>query len=414
MVAVAITGVTAGAGAGDKAGGQAVGQAGGQAGGKAGGKAVGQAAARGLAGATVLVVGTGLIGTSIGLALHGLSRVLLADREVSHVDVAASRGAGQPWDGRERVDLAVLAVPPAAVPMVAARLFEQGIASTLSHVSSVQSHLAAHIETAMGSARARICGGHPLAGREVRGPEAATARLFVDRPWAVCPSESTAQDVVLVVEALVAACGAVPVRVSPAEHDLAVALVSHLPQLVASGLAAQLLGPAASSLATTLAGPGLQDSTRIAASDPQLWVEILRGNARHVAPLVRRLAEDLSAAANALDGLAGATGDGGSTASERCEWVLTDLLQRGNRGRALVPLKAASELTRVVVETDDRPGQLAALFNAAAAAGINVEDVRVEHLRGRARGLVELLVAGHSADAARTALSVAGWQVLDG
>ncbi|TAL11924.1 MAG: prephenate dehydrogenase/arogenate dehydrogenase family protein, partial [Frankiales bacterium] len=158
-----------------------------------------------------------------------------------------------------------------------------------------------------------------------------------------------------------------------------------------------------------LAGPGLQDTTRVAASDPRLWVEVLRQNAAAVAPLVRALGEELAAVAVALERLAA---DAGADAV-----AVEDLLVRGNRGRALVPRKRGEhdrDFVLVSVAVPDEPGQLAGVLVSAAEAGINVEDVRVEHLPGRPTGVIELLVHPDSAAGARRALASAGWTVVGG
>ncbi len=200
---------------------------------------------------------------------------------------------------------------------------------------------------------------------------------------------------------------------TPDEHDEAVALVSHLPQVTASALAATLLARAQEDAAPVrLAGPGLQDTTRIAASDPDLWVDVLSSNAAAVAPLVRELAEELTLAADRLDELA--AGPAGSP-PEKSVQALRDLLRRGNEGRQLVPVKAGKhdrDFVVVQVGVPDRPGQLAGVLVSAADAGVNVEDVRVEHLVGRPRGVIELLVHATALARARAALSAAGWDVL--
>ncbi|HWG93742.1 MAG TPA: prephenate dehydrogenase/arogenate dehydrogenase family protein, partial [Mycobacteriales bacterium] len=255
----------------------------------------------------------------------------------------------------------------------------------------------------------RLCGGHPMAGREIRGPAAALGRLFLDRPWVLCPGPRTAPDAVADVAWLAARCGAVPVLMSPEEHDRAVALVSHLPQVAASALAARLEG--AGDEALRLAGPGVQDTTRVAASDSALWREVLTRNAAEVGPLVQALAADLHALGDALTALADRPED------ETAARAVVDLLERGARGRSRLPLKSRSgphRLDRVVVDVPDEPGQLAAALQAAAAAGVNVEDLRVEHLPGRPRGLLELLVDAGEAAQAREALAAAGFDVVGG
>jgi prephenate dehydrogenase len=195
---------------------------------------------------------------------------------------------------------------------------------------------------------------------------------------------------------------------SPEQHDRAVALVSHLPQVAASAVAARLLASSAEEVAVS--GPGLHDTTRIAASDPGLWSDVLSGNAAYVAPLVRDLAGDLARFADALTDLGtGAPGSGSSLG------VVTDLLERGNRGRELVPVKRGEhdrDFTSVAVAVPDKPGQLAAVFACAAEAGVNIEDVRVEHLPGRPTGVLELLVQEIERVQLHRALAAEGFEVL--
>ncbi|HUR15321.1 MAG TPA: prephenate dehydrogenase [Mycobacteriales bacterium] len=361
----------------------------------------------------VLVVGCGLLGTSAGLALQGsdIGDVTLWDRDPGAVDLAVSRGAGRAWNGEERARIAVVAVPPKATAPELLRLQVLDVARTYTHVASVQSHVEAEVQ-ALSSDPSRIVGGHPLAGREVSGGGAALADLFVGRPWAVCRHENAASDAVDEVRALARACGAIPLEVQAKQHDAAVALVSHLPQVVSSALAALLLGAPGSQEPPLLelSGPGLADTTRLAASSPSLWSEVLEANAWHVAPAVRRLAADLGRLASNLEVLAGAhDGDRASALSG-----LEDLLVRGNAGRRLVPVKRgelAGSFAGVRVDLPDEPGRLADLLRAAGEAGVNVEDLRVEHVPGRPRGVVELLVAPARAGGLAQALSTAGWKV---
>lgn len=350
--------------------------------------------------ADLLVVGTGLIGTSVGLALRGQVDVVLHDPDPRAVAVAVERGAGRRWDQRETFAHCLVAAPPASVATAVQDLPND---ATFSHVASVQR--AVHDElVARGVPMDKVCGSHPMAGKELSGPRAASATLFAGRPWVLCPSEVTSADALAATRRIAEQCGAEPLVMTAEAHDEAVALVSHLPQVAASGLAA-VLARADGSLA--LAGPGLQDTTRIAASDPRLWVEVLRQNATAVAPLVRLLAAELAVAADALERLAA---DGAVGTAE-----IEDLLRAGNTGRRLVPRKRGEhdrDFVPVSVTVPDRPGQLAGVLVSAADAGINVEDVRVEHLSGRPTGVIELLVHPDSSDEARRALAAAGWDVV--
>ena len=234
--------------------------------------------------ADVLVLGCGLIGTSIGLALTEAGQdVLLHDSSQENVQAAVARGAGRPWEGAgpRAARLAVAAVPPAATGNVLFEAQSADLATTYTHVSSVQSLVQADVER-LSCDLSQIVGGHPLAGRELSGPQAADADLFAGRPWAVCASSSSSAEAVADVHALAQACGATPVDVDIDAHDATVARLSHLPQVAASALAGLLVGQAGA-VQLGLSGPGLVDSTRLAAGDPELWTQILAANAGHVA-----------------------------------------------------------------------------------------------------------------------------------
>jgi prephenate dehydrogenase len=169
----------------------------------------------------------------------------------------------------------------------------------------------------------------------------------------------------------------------------------------------------ASDVTAVLSGPGLVDTTRLAASDAGLWTDILTLNAERVAPVVRGLADSLAALAGALEQHAGAD-PAGRAATEQ---VVHAFLVRGNAGRALVPVKRgelSEAFGRVGVSVDDKPGRLASLLAAAGAVGVNVEDVHVEHVPGRPQGVIELLVDRSFVVALRSALEAEGWQVLGG
>ena len=355
---------------------------------------------------SVLVVGAGLIGTSIGLALRGDRDVLLQDPSQEHLSTAQARGAGRPWTG-EQVGLVIVAAPPARVASLVGEHQRSQDRAFFTHVASIQSRVQHDIEAA-GCDQTSLCGGHPLAGRETAGPAAAAADLFEGRPWVLCPTGSTRDEALAAVQALVTSCGANGVVMTAEDHDRAVALVSHLPQVAASAVAARLVG---SPDAVAVSGPGLQDTTRIAASDPALWTDILVGNARFVGPLVRDLAADLARLSGALAQVTDqATGE---MAAGRAG--IADLLRRGQSGRGLVPVKRGdhdSDFTRVAVSVPDAPGQLAGVFVCAADAGVNIEDVRVEHLPGRPTGVLELLVHLTEREALQQALTAAGFAVI--
>ena len=345
----------------------------------------------------VLVIGTGLIGTSIALALRAKGwTVWLTDTDPSAARLAADLGAGSvltPDAGQ--AFLAVLAVPPEALAATLADAQARGLAQFYTDVASVK-QLPVAQALAAGCDMTTYVPGHPLAGREKHGPAAARADLFLGRTWALCPSEQTSRFALAAATALVEACGAVPVTSDPATHDRWVALISHAPHLVAAAMAARLESAPAQAL--DLAGQGLRDVTRIAAGDTALWTQILSANATPVAEILDAVAADLAQAARLL-----ADGSG--------DKVLA-LLDAGRAGVTRIPGKhggAAREFAVVQVVIADRPGELSRLFAAAGVANVNIEDIRIEHSPGLPVGVAELSVRPAETQPLLAALEAGGW-----
>ncbi|MYS19347.1 prephenate dehydrogenase [Streptomyces sp. DvalAA-14] len=355
---------------------------------------------------TALVIGTGLLGTSAALALsaRGIG-VHLADHDDSTVRTASSLGAGTAGIPAEPVDLVIVAVPPAHVAPTLADAVRRGLGRGYLDVASVKGGPRRDLE-ALGCDLSRYIGTHPMAGRERSGPLAATADLFEGRPWVLTPTPATDTEVLNLALELVALCRAVPVVMDADAHDRAVALVSHTPQLVSSMVAARL--EQAEEAAVRLCGQGILDVTRIAGSEPGMWMDILAANPGPVADVLAELATDLAETVTALRALQSADDDkrrGGAAGIE-------DLLRRGRSGRAKVPGKhgtAAKAYEVVAVLIGDQPGELARLFADAGAAGVNIEDVRIEHSTGQQAGLVQLMVEPRSAPRLGLALRERGW-----
>ena len=190
----------------------------------------------------IIVIGTGLIGTSIALAVREQgSTVWLTDQDPAAARLAVDLGAGDPLPAttREPADIAVIAVPPAAVAATLAQAQARNLAQFYTDVASVKQVPVTQARN-QGCDLTRYVPGHPLAGREKHGPAAARADLFLGRTWALCPLPETTSQATETVTALARACGAVPVRIDPAGHDRWVALISHAPHLVAAAMAARL------------------------------------------------------------------------------------------------------------------------------------------------------------------------------
>jgi len=356
----------------------------------------------------VLVQGTGLIGTSVALALRDKgTEVWLSDADPATARLAADLGAGTVIpdlrDAKGIADIALLAMPPAVVGRQLAHAQDCAVADVYTDVASVKVLPARHARE-LGCDLETYVPAHPLAGRERHGPAAAQADLFLGRTWALCPLPETAPDAVDAVTALAVACGADPVVTDPETHDRWVALVSHAPHLVAVAMAARLAPSSVPADALKLAGQGLRDVTRIAAGDSSLWTQILAANAGPVAEVVAAVAEDLATAARLLGGLPAGTGAPG----------VTSLLDRGREGAGRIPGKHGGQprnFTVVQVVLADRPGELARLFNAAGAAGVNIEDIRLEHSPGLPVGVAELSVRPDQAGRLLDAMEAGGWPV---
>jgi prephenate dehydrogenase len=357
---------------------------------------------------SVVVIGTGLIGTSVALALRERGTVVwLTDADPASSRLAADLGAGaelpDPGPPAGPADIAVLAMPPEAVAPALAAAQARRLARCYTDVASVKQLPLARARQ-LGCELATFTGGHPLSGRERSGPAAARADLFLGRPWAICPLPETRAEAEAAAVGLARACGAEPITMSAADHDRWVALVSHAPYAVAVAMAALL--EHASDGALALAGQGLRDVTRVAASDTPLWTQILAGNAAPAAEVLAALAADLAGAADALARM--------SQGDEEPVKDLTRLLERGRAGVARIPGKRggpAPDYAVVSVVIGDQPGELARLFQAAGDAGINIEDVRIEHSPGLPAGVAELAVRREAAQRLIGALAAGGWPV---
>jgi prephenate dehydrogenase len=359
---------------------------------------------------SAVVVGTGLIGTSIALALceRGV-RVGLADRDPASARLAADIGAGTVVGAdfaglTGPADLAVVAVPPAAAAPALAAAQAAGAARWYTDVASVKGSVLAHARE-LGCDLGSFVPGHPLSGRERSGPAAARADLFLGRPWVLCPGPGTAPGAIAAAAALVRCCQAQEVRLAVAEHDRYVALVSHAPHVVAAAMAARLADAAGPAL--MLSGQGIRDVTRIAAGDSRMWAQILAANSGAVAEVLAAVAGDLAAAAEALrEAAADAAGPGLK--------AVTGLLDEGAAGVARIPGKHSrprrdDRVVQVVIP--DVPGELARLFRTAGDAGVNIEDIGIEHSPGLPVGVAELVVRPEAVAPLTQALAASGWPV---
>ena len=350
------------------------------------------------------IVGTGLIGASVGLAARaaGIPDVRGWDVDPAALGVAEERGALAAAASLEEavagVELALVAAPVAALPaQIAAVLESSGDATTVSDVGSTKGLISASVGDA------RFIGGHPVCGSEAHGPAHASGELFRGATWFLTPVAATDPDRYRLLHNFVSSLGAVPVAVDPEAHDRLVALTSHLPHALAN----VLLTPAGASRIDgheplAAAGGSLRDMTRVAGANPRIWVDIFLDNAGAVGDVLaehRRRVEQVERALRDRD------------AGFLARWIAE---ASGNRRRLLAEAyEEPGGLQRLRVHVPDRPGVLAGITQALGAERINIEDFELQHLSRERGGTLTLLVAGGD-EAARAAavLEAQGYPVV--
>jgi prephenate dehydrogenase len=342
----------------------------------------------------IAIVGTGLIGASVGLAAkrNGVGRVTGFDPDPAALEAAVVReavddGSSSLEAALEEADLAVVAAPVAQLPgQVAAALEASPARCTVTDVGSTKTAVCAAAHPA-----ARFVGGHPVCGSEARGAENASAELFDGATWFLTPLAESEPDRYRLVHGFVSSLGATPVAVDPIAHDRLVALTSHLPHVLANLLvnqagATRIEGhePLAA------AGGSLRDMTRVAGANPRIWVDIFLDNAGPLRDTLGEHRKSLERLEQALD-----RGDAGYLA----RWIGE---AAGNRRRMLAEAYPdPGALQQLRVHVPDRPGVLAGITQALGAQRINIEDFELQHVSPDRGGTLTLLITGE--DEARRA-----------
>lgn len=336
----------------------------------------------------VAVIGTGLMGGSVGLAL----RRALPDLEIRGYDVdptclsgALERGAiSKPCrnahEAASGARLVILAVPVDMTSSVMADMAE-GV-SPLGVVTDLGSAKAQVVGQGLGHFGPRFVGGHPMAGSERHGIEAADPALFEGAWWILTPSPETSPEAYGSVTELAAAVGARAVALDPQVHDVLVARLSHLPQLVASALVDVAASSDNREALLGLAGGGFRDVTRIAASNPGMWVAIIQANAGAVLEAVEGLRRRLL---SLEEDISGGRWDKLGTWLEAARTARLELFAKPDYGTEPIALSMV---------IPDRPGVLAEVTTAAGQLGANIEDLQIMHSTEGGTGRLELIVSG--------------------
>ena len=367
----------------------------------------------------VLIIGSGLLGASIGLGLRaaGCEDVYVQDISPTAEAVAQDIGAGTSFSTlseEERTafapQLVVVAAPPDSAGAVCARALntyaprpEAGYpGAVVTDVASVKVQPLADV-LASGADASRYVGSHPMAGREKSGPVAARGELFQARPWIICEHDSVRPECVRLVRSVAVELGAIATSLSVEEHDQTVALISHVPQAMSSLLASRLQDTPLYAL--SLAGQGLRDTVRIAASDPTLWVQIFAANADPIVQTLYGVRDDLNRLIATLE----------NPTASGARLDLAQLMSEGNAGVSRIPGKhgtAPAAFAKMTVLVDDTPGTLARLLAEIGELGANLEDLRLEHSTGAPVGMAEISVNPSIHEALVRDLSARGWRVV--
>jgi prephenate dehydrogenase len=342
------------------------------------------------------IVGTGLMGASVGLAAKraGVDWVGGHDADEEAASVALERGAVDEVGALPALlaeaDLAIVAAPVTVLPA----LVEEVIAAAPEHCTVTDVGSTKDWSLALPQC---FVGGHPVCGREARGAAHASADLFDGATWFLTPVASTDPDRYRLVHGFVASLGAVPVAIDPRAHDRLVALTSHFPHALANLLVNQAgAGRIEGHDPLAAAGGSLRDMTRVAGANPRIWVDIFLDNADELAEALaehRRRVEQLEEWLTERN------------AGSLARWIAE---ASGNRRRMLADAYPdPGGLQQVTVHVPDRPGVLAGITQALGAERINIEDFELRHLSPERGGVLTMLVSGAD-EAARAAALLEG------
>ena len=356
----------------------------------------------------VALLGTGLIGGSIGLALRRLpdvEEIVAYDLDTASREAAVARGAAHraedtPAAAVRDADVVFVATP---VGSIAAAIEQAGPGlkpgAVVSDVGSTKSRVVLDVEAGLVEG-ATFIGGHPMAGTEEEGIEAAQASLFEGCWWILTPTARVDAGAYGTLHALLSRLGAQVMALDPQRHDDLLAVISHLPHLTAAALMnlAAERGEQHEGLLSLAAG-GFRDVTRVAASNPDIWLDICAENAEAIATV-------LSEFAGRLEELGRFVREG-----KRAD-LKERLLSARTARRNLPGRRAGGELVELLVPVPDRPGVLAEVTTTVGNLGVNIEDLQITHAEESGRGTLRLLVVGiDEAHRVQAALSSKGYDV---
>ncbi len=346
--------------------------------------------------AQVRVVGAGLIGTSIALGLKQAGYTVSVDDEDPEAEGIAQSLIGQSGEGSSP-ELIVIATPISSISALVRSYATQYPRAIVMDIGGLKSEVVAEIDK-FSEVSSRFCSTHPMAGREISGGLAARGDLFEGRIWIYTPSSISSALAVERALEIIDVLGGKAVLLTAKEHDQAIAGISHLPQIVSSLLSATLIDISDRDIG--LAGQGLKDVSRLAASNSELWSELLHANSRAVLEYLEILSKHL---------------DDLSTSLQNDDLRKTkEILELGRENHARIPGKHGGkkrDYWYLPIIIADKPGQLAKIFDACALVSANVEDLTIEHTPGQESGLVTLALSKADSVKVYEQLINDGWRV---
>ncbi|MEE2768534.1 MAG: prephenate dehydrogenase/arogenate dehydrogenase family protein [Actinomycetota bacterium] len=340
------------------------------------------------------VVGVGLIGGSIGMALREQGwHVNGVDPEENRLIAALDLGAVDATGWDPQAEISFIATPVGQIPEMATKALAISPDGLVTDVGGVKTTIVTEIGDP------RFVGGHPMAGSEQEGVEGADPAMFVDSNWVLTPTNGTDDGAFARVRSVISSLGAEVVTLAPDRHDALVALVSHVPHLTASALMGMAAARSEEHFAVLrLAAGGFRDMTRVAAGHPDIWPDICAENSGAIAEVLTDLIETLSAV--------------------REEVLDTDragLLQRletARSARISLPTGAPrpSELAEVRVPVLDRSGEIASIASLSTDLDVNIYDLEIAHSAEGDRGVVVLIVEASLAERLSGGLMAQGYR----
>ncbi len=342
----------------------------------------------------VTIVGTGLIGGSIGLALRARGWTVAGsdeDRDTEHR--ALAMGALESVGEDPGADVVFVATPVSVIVGTARRALARAPAAVVTDVGGVKGPIVAAVDNP------RFVGGHPMAGSEQEGLEGADPDLFVGATWVLTPTSRTDAAAYTRLRSVISTLGADVVAVTPERHDSLVAVVSHVPHLAAATLM-ELAADDAHADATMLrlAAGGFRDMTRIAAGHPGIWPDICSDNADAITSALDRLLVSLTELREMV-----ATRDRSS---------IVGVLERARKARRNLPSRVPrpEDMAEIRVPVPDRPGVLAEVTTLAGQLGVNIWDMEIAHSAEGGRGVLSVVIDAGFADLVSGSLSSLGYR----